>query len=352
MKIVILDGYTAIGRSSECHPNMFGYGRIARDEDKVNPGDLSWDGLETIGEVTVYDRTRAEETVERACKADIVLTNKVVLRRAEIERLPRLKYIGVLATGYNVVDIETAKERGIVVTNVPAYSTMSVAQMVFAHLLTVTNRTEHYAQQNREGRWTQNADFCYWDTELTELAGKTMGIVGLGNIGSRVAEIARAFGMKVVAYTSKDVNSLPTGVKKRSMDELLRESDVVSLHCPLTADTHHLICRETLQKMKSTAILINTGRGPLVNEQDVADALTGHRLRAYCADVLSEEPPRADRSTSGRLQSKNPLLHQKNAFITPHIAWATKEARMRLIETAVNNVKAFVGGKPQNAVSK
>ena len=316
MKIVILDGYTA------------------------NPGDLSWEGLETIGEVTVYDRTRAEETVERAKEADIVLTNKVLLRRTEIEQLSRLKYIGVLATGYNVVDIEAAKERGIVVTNVPAYSTMSVAQMVFAHLLTVTNRTEHYAQQNREGRWSSCEDFCYWDTDLTELAGKTMGIVGLGNIGSRVAKIARAFGMKVVAYTSKDANSLPAGVEKRSMDELLRESDVVSLHCPLTADTHHLICRETLQKMKSTAILINTGRGPLVNEQDVADALTEHRLRAYCADVLSEEPPRAD----------SPLLHQENAFITPHIAWATKEARMRLIETAVNNVKAFVDGHPQNTV--
>ena len=340
MKIVILDGFTAIGRSSERHPNLLGNGQVARNEDKVNPGNLSWEGLETIGEVTVYDRTPAEETVERAREADIVLTNKVLLRRAEIERLPRLKYIGVLATGYNVVDIKAAKERGIVVTNVPTYSTMSVAQMVFAHLLTVTNRTEHYAQQNREGRWTTCEDFCYWDTHLTELAGKTMGIVGLGNIGSRVAEITRAFGMKVVAYTSKEVSNLPAGVEKRSMNELLRESDVVSLHCPLTADTHHLICRETLQKMKPTAILINTGRGPLVDEQDVADALTEHRLKAYCADVLSEEPPRDD----------SPLLHQENAFITPHIAWATKEARMRLIETAVNNVKAFVDGHPQNTV--
>ena len=340
MKIVILDGYTAIGRSSECHPNMFGYGRVARDEDKVNPGDLSWDGLETIGELTVYDRTRAEETVERIREADIVLTNKVVLRRAEIEQLSRLKYIGVLATGYNVVDIEAAKERGIVVTNVPAYSTMSVAQMVFAHLLTVTNRTEHYAQQNREGRWSSCEDFCYWDTDLTELAGKTIGIVGLGNIGSRVAEIAQAFGMKVVAYTSKDADSLPAGVKKRPMYELLKESDVVSLHCPLTQDTLHLICHERLQKMKPSAILINTGRGSLVNEQDVANALSEHRLKAYCADVLSEEPPRAD----------NPLLHQENAFITPHIAWAKNEARMRLIKTAVNNVKAFVEGRPQNTV--
>ena len=340
MKIVILDGYTA------------------------NPGDLSWEGLERIGQVTVYDRTRAEETVERAREADIVLTNKVVLRRTEIERLPHLKYIGVLATGYNVVDTEAAKESGIVVTNVPAYSTMSVAQMVFAHLLTVTNRTEHYAALNREGKWSASKDFCYWDTELTELAGKTMGVVGLGNIGSRVAEMARAFGMKVVAHTSKDADSLPAGVEKRSMDELLSESDVVSLHCPLSADTNHLIRRETLQKMKPTAILINTGRGPLVDEQDVADALSEHRLRAYCADVLSEEPPRADRSTSGRLplgddrrrlpeqESKNPLLQCENAFITPHIAWASKEARMRLIDVAINNVKAFVEGHPQNVVNR
>ena len=318
MKIVILDGYTA------------------------DPGDLSWGELERIGEVTVYDRTRAEETVERAREADFVLTNKVLLRRAEIEQLPRLKYIGVLATGYNVVDIEAAKEHGIVVTNVPAYSTMSVAQMVFAHLLTITNRTEHYAVQNREGRWASCKDFCYWDTELTELAGKTLGIVGLGNIGMRVAAIAQTFGMKVVAYTSKDIDSLPAGVEKRNMDELFSESDVVSLHCPLTPDTHHLICRETLQKMKPSAILINTGRGPLVNEQDVADALTEHRLRAYCADVLSEEPPKAG----------NPLLHQANAFITPHIAWATKEARMRLIDTAISNVKAFVDGRPQNVINR
>ena len=321
MKIVILDGYTAASN------------------------DLSWEGLEQIGEVMVYDRTRAEETVERAKESDIVLTNKVLLRWAEIERLPRLKYIGVLATGYNVVDTEAAKERGIVVTNVPAYSTMSVAQMVFmvfAHLLTVTNRTEHYAVMNRDGKWSTSKDFCYWDTELTELAEKTMGIVGLGNIGSRVAEMARAFGMKAVAYTSKGADSLPAGVEKRPMDELLMESDVVSLHCPLTADTHHLIRRETLQKMKPTAILINTGRGPLVDEQDVADTLAEHRLRAYCADVLSEEPPRAD----------NSLLHQANAFITPHIAWATREARMRLIDVAISNVKAFVEGHPQNVVNR
>ena len=316
MKIVILDGYTA------------------------NSGDLSWEPLKEIGELTVYDRTRPEETVERAKDAEIVLTNKVCLRRLEIEQLPRLRYIGVLATGYNVVDIDAASEHGIVVTNVPAYSTMSVAQMVFAHLLTVTNRTEHYAVQNREGRWASCRDFCYWDTDLTELAGKTFGIVGLGNIGSRVAEIARAFGMKVVAYTSKQESEMPLGVEKRSLTELLRESDVVSLHCPLAAGTHHLINRQTLHEMKPSAILINTGRGPLVDEQDVADALNENRLRAYCADVLGEEPPHAG----------HPLLRCDHAFITPHIAWATKEARMRLIDVAINNVKAFVNKHPQNTI--
>lgn len=317
MKIVILDGYT------------------------TNPDDLSWEGLEEIGELMVYDRTTPKETVERAKDADIVLTNKVCLRRQEIEQLPRLKYIGVLATGYNVVDLEAANGHGIVVTNVPAYSTNSVAQMVFAHLLTVTNRTEHYAILNRGGKWSSSPDFCYRDTQLTELAGKTFGIVGLGNIGQRVAAIAQAFGMKVVAYTSKRTEDLPLGIEKRTMDELLKESDVVSLHCPLSPDTHYLINGKMLRIMKLSAILINTGRGPLVNDQDVADALKTHRLRAYCADVLSEEPPKAG----------SPLLQCENAFITPHIAWATKEARTRLIDVACENVKAFVAGKPINKVS-
>ena len=317
MKIVILDGYTA------------------------NPRDLSWGALEEIGELTVYDRTRPEEVVLRAKDADIVLTNKVCLRGQEMEQLPKLKYIGVLATGYNVVDLEAAKAHGITVTNVPAYSTESVAQMVFAHLLTVTNRTEHYATLNREGKWTASLDFCYWDTELTELAGKTFGIVGLGNIGQRVAAIALAFGMKVVAYTSKCADELPSGIEKRTMDDLLRESDVVSLHCPLVPDTHHLMNSQRLQLMKPSAILINTGRGPLVNDQDVADALKAQRLRAYCADVLTEEPPRAD----------NPLIACEHAFFTPHVAWATKEARTRLIDVAIENVRAFVVGKPVNVVS-
>lgn len=317
MKIVILDGFTA------------------------NPGDLSWERLAALGELTVYERTTAQQTIERAAEAEIVLTNKVLLRRQEIEQLPKLRYIGVLATGYNVVDIDAACERGIVVTNVPAYSTESVAQMVFAHLLTVTNRTEHYARQNREGRWTSNPDFSYWDTRLTELAGKTFGIVGLGNIGSRVAAIANAFGMKVMAYTSKEASLLPPYIHKGTMAEVLEQSDVVSLHCPLTDNTHHLICRDTLKLMKPTAILINTGRGPLVCEEDVAEALNTGSLYAYCADVLSKEPAEAS----------NPLLKCPAAYITPHIAWATEEARRRLVDVAVGNVCAFVGGTPQNVIS-
>ena len=317
MNIVILDGYTA------------------------NPGDLSWGSLKEMGEVTVYERTRREEIAGRAADADIVLTNKVVMDREMMALLPRLKYIGVLATGYNVVDIEAARERDIIVTNVPAYSTKSVAQTVFAHLLTVTNRTEHYAQQNRQGRWAENRDFCYWDTELTELAGKTMGIVGLGHIGRRVAEIALAFGMQVKAMTSKKAEELPAGIQKAELQSLLASADVVSLHCPLTEGTKHLIHRETLRLMKPSAILINTGRGPLVDDEALAEALNEGRLRAYCADVVTEEPPKAD----------HPLLHAPNAFITPHIAWATVEARKRLLQTAIGNVEAFVNGHPVNVVS-
>lgn len=316
MKIVILDGYTA------------------------NPGDMSWKELEDIGEVIVYDRTDPEETVARAADAEIILTNKVIIGRREIEQLPYLKYIGVLATGYNVVDLEAAHKRGIIVTNIPAYSTESVAQMVFAHLLTVTNRTEHYTVQNRSGRWSQNPDFCYWDTPQMELAGKTFGIIGLGNIGSRVAQIALAFGMKVKAMTSKAATTLPNGVQKADLTGLLSTSDVISLHCPLTDETRQLINATTIALMKPTAILINTGRGPLVNDADVAVALSGNQLYAYCADVMTEEPPKAG----------NPLLSQPKAYTTPHIAWATTEARSRLLQTAVANVRAFISGHPQNVV--
>lgn len=314
MRIVILDGYTA------------------------NPGDLSWKELETLGELVVYDRTSADETVTRAADAEVVLTNKVLITKDVMAQLPRLKYVGVLATGYNVVDIEAAHQRGIIVTNVPAYSTESVAQMVFAHLLTVTNRVEHYAVQNRANRWTNSADFSYSDTLLIELAGKSFGIVGLGNIGKRVAQIAQAFGMNVMALTSK--TTLPEGIKKASLPELLAQSDVLSLHCPLTPETHHLINADTLKQMKPTAILINTGRGPLIDDQAVADALKAKRLYAFCADVLTEEPPKAD----------NPLLRLPNAYTTPHIAWATVETRARLIQVAIDNVKAFASGQPQNIV--
>jgi glycerate dehydrogenase len=316
MKIVILDSYSA------------------------NPGDLSWQALENLGQLTAYDRTKPSETVARAASADIVLTNKVVISKEIMAQLPQLKYIGVLATGYNVVDVEAAHARGIVVTNVPAYSTESVAQMVFAHLLTVTNRTEHYAIQNRSGRWTANPDFCYWDFPHQELAGKTFGIVGLGHIGQRVAQIAQAFGMKVKALTSKAPEMLLAGIEKATLEELLATSDVLSLHCPLTDGTRHLINAAALRQMKPSAILINTGRGPLIDDQAVADALAEGRLAAFCADVLTEEPPKAD----------NPLLGQTNAFITPHIAWASTEARIRLLRVATDNVQAFLSGNPVNVV--
>ena len=317
MKIVILDGYNA------------------------NPGDYSWKELNSFGEVEIYDRTSRDEVIERAKDADMVLTNKVVLKGETLAQLPQLKYIGILATGYNIIDVDETRARGIVVANVPAYSTDSVAQMTFAHVLNITNRIEHYADQNRKGQWSEAADFCYWDTPLSELAGKTFGIVGLGNIGQKVARIALSFGMRVIAFTSKRAEELPEGVEKANLEELLMQSDVLSLHCPLTENTREMINRQSLAKMKRGAILVNTGRGPLVNEADVAEALAEGRLAGYGSDVMSSEPPKAD----------NPLLKQPNAFITPHIAWATAEARGRLMATAIENAKAFIAGKPQNVVN-
>lgn len=313
---------------------------VILDAYSANPGDLSWEGLEALGHLTVYDRTQPGDTVDRAKDADIVLTNKVVIGMKEMEQLPHLLYIGVLATGYNVVDIAAAHERGITVTNVPAYSTESVVQMVFAHLLNVTNRIDHYARENRNGRWSANEDFCYWDAPLTELHGKTFGIVGLGNIGMRVAQVALAFGMRVKALTGKDASSLPDGVQKSDLQELLATSDILSLHCPLTADTRHLINDEALRLVKPTAIIINTGRGPLVDDEAVAAALHEGRLAAFCADVLTSEPP----------SISNPLLAEVNAFITPHIAWASTEARHRLLQVATDNVRSFLGGFSQNVV--
>ena len=318
MKIVILDGHCA------------------------NPGDLSWEPLKEFGELVVYPRTSAEEVVSRIGDAEAVMTNKTVLDAATLSKLPRLKYIGVLATGFNTVDIDAARKLGIVVTNVPAYSTDSVAQMVFAHVLNITNRVEHYATQNRAGRWSEGEDFCYADTPLTELAGKTLGIVGLGNIGGKVARIAMDFGMDVFAFTSKHLSELPAGIQKTTMDGLLAVSDILTLHCPLTDSTRNLINRDSIARMRPGAIIINTSRGPVVNEHDVAEALESGRLAAYCADVMSCEPPSAE----------NPLLRQPNAYITPHIAWATREARTRLVKCAINNVRAFVDGNPVNVVNR
>ena len=317
MKIVVLDGYG------------------------VNPGDLSWETLEALGDVEVYPRTAPEDVIDRCFNAEIILTNKVVINKQILVSLPRLKYIGVLATGYNVVDVDTASDLDIIVTNIPAYSTDSVVQMTFAHILTMTNRVEHYTQQNRNGRWSNNPDFVYWDTPLIELAGKTMGIVGLGNIGMKVAQLARCFGMEVYAFTSKASSLLPEGIQKTTFEGLLSVSDILSLHCPLNRSTREMINASSLAKMKEGALLINTGRGPLVNEADVAEALRSGHLGGYGADVMCQEPPAED----------NPLFSAPNAYISPHIAWATFEARKRLIAIAVGNVKAFIDGNPVNVVN-
>ena len=318
MKIVVLDGYG------------------------LNPGDLSWDAVSQLGELTVYDRTSSEEVIARSAGAEAILTNKTVITAEIMEALPDLKYIGVLATGYNVVNIDAAREKGIVVTNIPAYSTPSVAQMVFAHILNIAQQVQHHSEEVRKGRWTNNADFCFWDTPLIELREKKIGLVGLGHTGFNTARIAIGFGMQVTAYTSKSSLQLPPEIKKRTLDELFSECDIVSLHCPLTDETKELVNAERLRLMKPTAILINTGRGPLVNEQDLADALNAGKLYAAGLDVLSSEPPKAD----------NPLLTARNCYITPHIAWASLEARTRLMNILVENIKAFQAGKPVNNVAR
>lgn len=315
--IVVLDGYT------------------------LNPGDMSWDALKKLGNCTIYDRTAPADVVERCKDADIVLTNKVPMREVEMSQLPRLRYIGVLATGYNIVDTVAAASRGIVVTNIPAYSTNSVAQMVFAHLLNIVNATQQHTDSVRRGDWCRCADFSYMLSPQTELAGKTMGIIGLGNIGRAVAKIADAFGMRVVARTSKQADELPAYITPMPMEQILAESDVLTLHCPLTADTQHLINADTLAQMKEGAILINTGRGPLIDEGAVADALNKGHLRAAGFDVLAVEPA----------SSENPLLTARNAFFTPHIAWATYEARVRLMDIMVNNIVAFLAGNVVNKVN-
>ena len=314
---------------------------VVLDSYGMNPGDLSWDALKELGEVTIYDRTSEDEVYQRCSDADIVLTNKVVFDADTIWKLPNLKYIGVLATGYNIVDTVAACDNDIVVTNVPAYSTDSVAQLTFAHILSIANRVEHYAIENRNGRWSNNPDFVYWDTPLIELTGKTLGIVGLGLIGMKVAKMALCFGMDVFAVTSKHRKDLPEGIQKTTLDGLLAKRYILPSHGPLKRETREMINATTLAKMKHGAILINTGRGPLVNENDVAEALKSGQLGAYGTDVMCQEPPSAD----------NPLFSAPNFYSTPHIAWATFEARQRLMKTVVDNVKAFIEGKPVNVVN-
>ncbi len=317
MKIVVLDGYT------------------------LNPGDLSWEELEELGSCSVYERTDAELTVERAKDAEIVLTNKTVLSAEVIEQLERVRYIGVLATGYNVVDVEAARKRGVPVTNVPAYGTESVAQMVFAHLLNLTQHVGHHSETVREGRWSECPDFCYWDRPLIELEGLTMGIIGLGRIGKAVARLAQAFGMKVIGYDVERVSELPEGFRMVGLEDVFRLGDVVSLHCPLTPETEWLVNKERLSLMKATAFLINTSRGPLVDETALAEALNDGDIAGAGLDVVASEPPAGD----------NPLLKAKNCHITPHIAWATRAARERLFRAAVENVAAFLNGRGQNVVN-
>lgn len=318
MKIVILDGFTA------------------------NPGDLSWDGLKKLGELEVFDRTAPEQLLERAKDAEVLLTNKVIIDAKAMAALPKLRYIGVLATGYNVVDIEEAHRRGIAVTNIPAYSTMSVAQMVMAHLLNITNQVALHADAVRKGEWQSSPDFSFTKSPLIELDGLTFGIVGLGNIGKQVARMAQSMGMKVMAVSSKSEEVLrEMDIEKATgYEQLFSEADVVSLHCPLTDETRHLVNSERLALMKPSAILINTGRGPLLDEQAVADALSAGKIYAVGVDVLEKEPPKEG----------NPLISAPRCFITPHIAWASAAARRRLIDIATQNVAAFMQGKSLNRI--
>jgi glycerate dehydrogenase len=317
MKIVVLDGYA------------------------LNPGDLTWHDLEALGQCAVYDRTPPEEVVSRAADAEIVLTNKTVLSSELIALLPNLRYIGVLATGYNVVDVEAARARGIAVTNVPAYSSPSVVQLVFAHLLNLTHHVALHAEGVKQGRWSSCPDFCYWERPLIELAGLAMGIVGFGRIGRAVARVALAFGMKVIAYDTVTPADLPVGCEMVELEDVFRRADVVTLHCPLVDETKHLVNKQRLALMKKTAFLINASRGPVVDEEALADALNNEQIAGAGLDVLSAEPP----------DENNPLLRAKRCYITPHIAWATRAARARLLDTVVENVRAFLDGHPRNVVN-
>ena len=317
MRIVVLDGHT------------------------LNPGDLSWAGLHELGQCQIHDRTSPDDIVRRAQEAEIVLTNKTQLSKETLAQLPKLRYIGVLATGYNVVDVKAAHKQNICLTNIPAYGTVSVAQMVFAHLLNLTQHVAEHGQSVQAGTWSRSQDFCYWNFPLVELAGLTMGIIGLGRIGQTTARLALDFGMKVIYFDVEKSITPQVNAQAVDLDTLFKESDVVSLHCPLTDSNFQLVNEQRLQLMKPTAFLINTSRGPLIDEKALADALNTGKIAGAGLDVLSREPPEAD----------NPLSKAKNCYITPHIAWATRAARQRLMDIALTNVRAFVNGKPQNVVT-
>lgn len=318
MRIVVLDGYT------------------------LNPGDLSWTSLESLGSCKIYERTSAEQTVGRSKDAEIILTNKVVLSAEVIRQLEKLKFISVLATGYNIVDVDAAQKHGILVANVPTYTTEAVAQMVFAHLLNLTQRVGHHSDTVRAGRWSASADFSYWDGELLEVKGLTMGIIGLGRIGRATAKLARAFGMEVVGYDVVEPRAAIEGCRLVGLEDVFREADVVSLHCPLTAETDGLVNKGRLGLMKHSAFIINTSRGGLVDEVALAEALNSGVIAGAGLDVLVSEPPAGD----------NVLLSARNCYFTPHIAWATSGARKRLLQVTVENVSAFIKGKPQNIVNE
>lgn len=318
MKIVVLDGYT------------------------LNPGDLSWEGLEALGDVTVYERTPADKVVERTQDADVIFTNKAPLTADQLRQLPKLKFIGVLATGYNIVDVAAARQQGIVVSNVPGYGTASVVQLTFALLLELTLHVQRHSDAVMEGRWAGSADFSFWDYPLIELAGKTMGIIGFGSIGEKVADVATAFGMSIIgSKRHRTDQSHRPDFRWADLPELLEQADVVSIHCPLLPETQGLINKDSLAMMKPSAFLLNTSRGPIIVEQDLANALNRGVIAGAGIDVLSAEPPAAD----------NPLMTAKNCLITPHIAWATQEARKRLMAMTVENLTAFQKGYPVNVVN-
>jgi glycerate dehydrogenase len=318
MKIVILDGYTE------------------------NPGDLSWEGFEKLGDLTVYDRTPGEKIIERIGSAEAVIVNKTPIDKKVLEACPTIKYVGVLATGYNVVDTNAAKEKGIVVCNIPTYGTDAVGQFAIALLLEICHHAQHHSNAVHEGRWENNKDWCFWDYPLIELAGKKMGVIGFGRIGQTTGRIAKALGMEVIAYDEYESDAGRELAQYVSLDKLFADADVISLHCPLFPSTQGMINKENIAKMKDGVIIINNSRGPLVNEADLAEALNSGKVYAAGLDVVSTEP----------IKGNNPLLKAKNCIITPHISWAPKESRKRLMDIAVNNLAAFIAGKPINVVNK